>query len=333
MRPSVLIAAALALAFAPLAHPQDPPAKPPGPTVLETVVVSGVQPGPGLWRVSKDGHQMWILGTLSPLPKRMTWESGEVWRKIKSSGEVVMPAGAELTVDGGPLRGLFLIPSLLKARNNPGKQPLKDVVPPDLYARWLALKQEYRVTDASIEKRRPILAGFELYEKAIKRSGMSFKDIVTKVVDKAARFHDVPITRPKVTVKIEEPKAAVKGLQKTSLDDLECFRLTLTRLERDVETMKLRGNAWATGDVESLRELPFTDRTRACVDAILDNALAAEHGLADLGDRVDAAWLEAAEAAIAKHETSFAMLPISEILDADGYVETLRAKGYTVESP
>lgn len=332
MRPFTLIAL-IALASAAPARAQEPPAETAGPTVLETVVVSGVQPGPGLWRVSKDGREMWILGTLSPLPKRMTWESGEVRRRIGRSGEVLMPAGAELTVDGGPLRGLFLLPSLLKARNNPDSKPLRDVVPPDLYRRWLALKKRYRVTGSGIEKRRPILAGFELYEKAIKRSGMSFRDIVTKVVEKAARAHDVPVTRPKIVVKIAEPKAAVKGLQKTALDDLECFRLTLTRLEQDVETMKLRGNAWATGDVAALRELPYTDRTRACVDAILGNALAAEHGLADLEQRVDAAWLAAAEAALAKHATSFAVLPISEILDADGSVEALRAKGYAVESP
>ena len=134
MRPWVIAAClGLAATHGLRAEEAAPPAEavPAEPRVLETVVVSGVQPGPGLWRVSKDGHTMWILGTLSPLPKRMTWESGEVWRKIEQSGEVVMPAGAELTVDGGPLRGLFLLPSLLKARNNPGKQPLKEVVPPD----------------------------------------------------------------------------------------------------------------------------------------------------------------------------------------------------------
>ena len=35
------------------------------------VVVSGEQPGPGLWRVEKDGHVMWVLGTQSPLPEHM----------------------------------------------------------------------------------------------------------------------------------------------------------------------------------------------------------------------------------------------------------------------
>src|SRR5690348_2085441 len=33
---------------------------------LQTVLVRGSQPGPGLWRVSKGDHTLWILGTLGP---------------------------------------------------------------------------------------------------------------------------------------------------------------------------------------------------------------------------------------------------------------------------
>ena len=35
----------------------------------ETVVVSGALPGPGLWKVRKDGHTLYVLATLSPLPR------------------------------------------------------------------------------------------------------------------------------------------------------------------------------------------------------------------------------------------------------------------------
>ena len=138
---------------------------------------------------------------------------------------------------------------------------------------------------------------------------------------------------PRVAVVIEQPKDALREFSKSQLEDLECFRRTLTRLESDVETMKDRGNAWATGDIISLRELPYTDQNQACLDAVLQGAAAGRHGLADLERRVDAAWLEAAEKALANHRVTFAVLPIGEVLDADGYVETLRARGYTVESP
>ncbi|HET9484802.1 MAG TPA: TraB/GumN family protein [Xanthomonadales bacterium] len=326
---TTLFAVLLGLGFG--ARAQDAPAE--APRVLETVVVSGVQPGPGLWKVSKGDNTMWILGTLQPLPKRMTWEAREAEARIAQAQEVLLPPAAQISIEGGALRGLLLLPSLLGARNNPGKQQLADVVPEDLYRRWVALKQRYLGRDRSVEKRRPIIAAWQLYEKAITRSGMSFEDVVTKVVEKAARRHDVPVRRPSIDLTIAEPKQAVKDLARTRLDDVECFRRTLTRLESDVETMKLRGNAWATGDVIALRELPYTDQNRACLDAVLQSTVTAEHGLDVLERRVDAAWLAAAEAALANNRVTFATLPVGEILDPKGYVETLRARGYEIEAP
>ena len=38
---------------------------------MDAIVVTGVQPGPGMWKVSQGDHVMWVLGTQSPLPKQM----------------------------------------------------------------------------------------------------------------------------------------------------------------------------------------------------------------------------------------------------------------------
>src|SRR3546814_956678 len=42
---------------------------------MDAVVVSGVLPGPRMWRVSKGDNDHYILGTLSPLPKRIDRKS------------------------------------------------------------------------------------------------------------------------------------------------------------------------------------------------------------------------------------------------------------------
>ncbi|HJU09142.1 MAG TPA: TraB/GumN family protein, partial [Rhodanobacteraceae bacterium] len=44
-------------------------------TTLETVSVTGVLPGPGLWKVSRDGHVLWVLGVIPSLPAHMQWRS------------------------------------------------------------------------------------------------------------------------------------------------------------------------------------------------------------------------------------------------------------------
>src|ERR1700756_1995947 len=86
--------AILALAFALPVCAQDAPAPPASTsqvTNLEAVTVSGEQPGPGLWRISKGDHVMWVLGTLSPLPDRMQWKTNDVEQTIASSQEVLGP--------------------------------------------------------------------------------------------------------------------------------------------------------------------------------------------------------------------------------------------------
>src|SRR4051812_19708186 len=58
------------------------------------VLVSGKRPGPGLWKVSKDGHVMWVVGMYAPLPPKMEWDDSRVDRLIGQSQEVLAPPSA-----------------------------------------------------------------------------------------------------------------------------------------------------------------------------------------------------------------------------------------------
>ncbi|HVC17409.1 MAG TPA: TraB/GumN family protein, partial [Rhodanobacter sp.] len=110
---------------------------------LAPVAVTGVLPGPALWKVSKDGHVMWILGITSPLPKGMQWESSKVERLIASSRQVLKPPGMEIGAKVGFWGRLFLIPSMIGLKQLPDGETLQQVLPPDLYNRWLVQKNKY----------------------------------------------------------------------------------------------------------------------------------------------------------------------------------------------
>lgn len=301
--------------------------------VLETVVVSGVQPGPGLWKVSKGDHVLWVLGTLSPLPKRMEWASRDVERVIAGAQRVLLAPRATIDVKGGALTGMLLLPSLLKARNNPDGQMLADVVPADLYARWQPLKRKYLGRGDGVEKRRPIFAALALYEEATQQAGLRLDSKVGDVVEKLAKKHDIAIERPVVTVRLAEPRAALREFSRTELDDIDCLRKTVERLETDLPAMQSRANAWAVGDIAALRALPFVDQHAACRDAVFRNSTVQERGMGDLATRVAAAWLTAAETTLRDNAVSFAVLPIGQILDDGGYVAALRERGYAVTAP
>ncbi len=301
--------------------------------VLQAIVVSGEQPGPELWKVYKGDHVMWVLGTLTPVPKRMLWQSHKVEAVIAQSQEVLLGGSVTMKSGKGIFATLLLVPSMLGARNNPQKESLAEVVPAAMYARWLVLKHKYLGQNRTVEKRRPIFAAYELYEKAIAKSGLSNAGLVTKVVKKTAKRHDIPVTVPLVKITLKDPKGMIKEFKKSSLDDVECFAKTLQHLESDLETMKDRANAWATGDTALLQELSYTDQVRTCVTAVLDAAAFEGEDFAGLPERVKAEWLNAAEAALSKNKSTFAALPMRELVDSDGYLAALREKGYRVETP
>ena len=302
---------------------------------LEEVLVTGQQPGPGLWKVTRPGdphgHVMWILGNYSPLPKRMTWRSTELANMLAASQAVLAPVS--VSASAGPLGGITLLPSLIGVRSNPDDKRLQDVVPADLYARWLPLKARYLGKNEGVEDWRPIFAAQELYRAALKKNDLVPYDGVWPAVEKLARKARVPITEPGIELKVEKARAAIKEFKSTPFADLECFSRTLQRLESDLELMRERANAWAVGDVARLRKLAPIERASACIGVMLESSFMQQRGFGDVLERARDAWVAAAEQSLASNESTVAVLSVDEILKPDGYVAQLKNRGYVVTDP
>ncbi|HEU4664878.1 MAG TPA: TraB/GumN family protein, partial [Dokdonella sp.] len=206
----ILLAALLGAFTCARAAISDP--APPGDdhAALAAIVVTGEQPGPGLWKVSKDGHVMWVLGTLSPLPKRFAWRTAEIERRIGESGHVLMAPQVKMEANVGFFGRLALLPSLIGVRDIPGGARLADVLPAPSYERWRVLKQRYIGRSAKVERWRPIFAARELYVSAIESAGLAEKPIVTDAVRKAAKKAGVELVPVVLEVGIDAPKAALK---------------------------------------------------------------------------------------------------------------------------
>ena len=301
--------------------------------LLAPVVVSGVQPGPGLWKVSQGDHVLWVLGVLSPLPGHIQWESREVKQVLAQSQEVLLPPKLELHADVGFFGKLFLLPSAYSARKNPDGKTLDQVMDAPTYARWLALKRKYIGDDHGIERWRPLFAAEELYKKALKANGLSKDGGVTDSVAALAKQDGVPEMPVTYRVTIQHPHDAIKAFKAAAPSDMPCFERTLDAIDHDLPAMAARANAWATGDLAALRAQPDSHRRDVCVNAITSAGFAHQLGLDDLPAQLESTWLAAARAALAKNRSSLAMLPIDELFAADGYLGQLKAEGYVVQAP
>ena len=328
---SVLAAPALAQTpeaanVIPLATPEA------GASAPEAIVVVGQRPGPGLWKVSKGDHVLWVFGTYLPLPKQLTWRSQQVEAIIAQSQEYLMPSNAEPKV--GLFQVVTLLPHAIGISKLPDGKQLQDVLPPDVYARWLPLKAKYLGVDEDVERERPLFAAGKLYSQALKQSGFARGFELHNAIGKIAKAHKLKITSSKIDFPVDNVARLMKDFKKTQLEDGDCFARTLESLESDIDAMRLRANAWAKGDLDVIRSMSFADREGACDAAMTGHALfKGQAGFSGIEARLQATWIADAEKALAGNRSTFARLPLKNILDPKGYLAVLKDKGYAVDSP
>src|SRR6478736_7123731 len=339
MRPSFFLAAFLSFASAAVAQDGMPVAPAPPPTTetpsdtatLETVLVTGEQPGPGLWKVSKGDHVLWILGAQYPLPKNITWRGRDVEQTIAQSQAVIADATPKLELNF--FHKLTLLPAVYGARKNDDGETLQQILPAELYARWLVLKAKYIGHDDGVERLRPMVAANELYDKALAKSGLARSGLIWDTVRGLAKKNRVRIVEPQAQIPLDNPRQTISDFKATTGNlDIDCLAATMTRLETDLTAMRDRANAWAVGDIEALRKLPAPSQQEACRAAVSSNPRLREQleqGMA----RMDQAWLAAVEQSLSDNASTFAILPIDELLRSDRRLAMLASRGYTVEPP
>ena len=178
-----------------------------------------------------------------------------------------------------------------------------------------------------------MFAAEELYRKALKANGLSRSGGVAASVEALSKHAGVPEVSTDYPVLIEHPRAAIKAFKHAAPHDITCFIRTLDSIEHDLPAMTARANAWATGDLQALRELPDSDRREACVDAITGAGFTQTLGLDDVPAKQRAVWLAAARKALVTNVQTFAVLPMDELLKTDGYLSALQAEGYQIDAP
>ncbi|HWF97879.1 MAG TPA: TraB/GumN family protein [Steroidobacteraceae bacterium] len=304
----------------------DPQVAAPALPQAQPVVISGRYEGPKLWRVSRDGHELWVLGTVAPLPKRMIWQTEDI-RKLLAHTQEVIPAWPSVGIGFHPFTAMHLYVLWRKAQTNPDHLPLQAVLPPPLYARFSALKRRLAPNDRRVEQLRPILAARRLYDDALTSSDLTPRNDIQRTVLALARRESVPIHQEKLLVK--DPIGVMRDLTDISRSaEIDCLSSVVTRLETDLGPMQARARAWALGDVALLRRLPHTDNRATCLEAVSGSVR-----VRALVAQAQEDWMAAVVQALERNRTTLALQSMDLLLGPDGTLERLRRMGYRVEGP
>ena len=294
------------------------------PEDLQVVLVTGEQPGPGLWKVSSGDHALWILGEVAPQPNKVTWRSKRFEALLDKSQEVL------LDFSGVMWPNQALENAENRIRRLPDGQTLQDVVSPALYARADAARKLY-FTPERIEDLRPFYAGRRILLSALKKLDMEKRFSASFTVRRLARRTSAKITYLETPGQTHEEHLA--NIQKGST--VPCLEMMVKIVEDGGNGLRRLANAWSVGDIPTLRQLvPLyalqpNHQENKCTVALYGGEQRANEFVA----RRTEAWLAAAERALRENKSTMAVISMAELFAPDGYLAGLRGRGYKVVEP
>jgi len=305
------------------------PATPSSAVQLQAITVRGEQPGPALWEVRRGDHVLWIVGTLSPLPKHAEWEWTKLETALARSTELLEAPSARLQMRPSLFSRLALQPS---AKLNPGGATLQRLLPPEMYTRWLALRHQYLGDDDALQFMRPIIVAQQLYEKALAANDLTNDIDVPDMVEKLAHHHGVRVIGVRYTLLVTHAPPTITSDQDQQ-QGIACLDETMQLVEHDMPKLTQRANAWATGDMKALQDLMPKTSYEPCIVSSINGDFEKQLNIPDLPQRIESAWMDAAEAALVRNRSTVAILSMDQLLSSDGYLAKLKSLGYSVRSP
>ena len=293
----------------------------PPPPVMDELVVTGERTGPGMWHVHRGAAEVWILGSMSPLPKGITWRATQVDKVLGGTSQVLVQKPFEI----GVARILWLLiteRSVLMVR---GGKRLKDVLPAELHARFAAQRAKYTQDPEKWERFRPLIAAAFLQQAAFHQVGLSTRLDLGAAVRTLAKNHHVRVEEIKIAG-VGDVMDALKTLPPAT--ENACVDASLVTVERDLPRLLERAQAWASGNIERIEKLREPAEVDAC-RAALDTGI----GAADLIARIRRTWLGAIERYLQNAGVTLVVMNMDMLLEPGGLLDELRAKGYEVDAP
>jgi uncharacterized protein YbaP (TraB family) len=288
---------------------------------IDEVVVTGERAGPNMWHVHQGAANLWILGSMSPLPHDITWRSRQVEHVLGTTHQVLVQEPFEIGVPR--ILWTFLTKrDLLMVR---GGKRLAEVMRPDLYRRFTV--QRAQVTDDAKkwERYRPIIAAALLQHEVFRKVHLSVRLDLGAALRSMAKQRGIRLEEVQ-TVRFADMLDTLKTLPQSTEDT--CVNASLATMESGLPRLVARAQAWADGNIGRLEGLAEPQEVNDC-----RNALDASQGATTMIARLREAWMASMEKYLANGTNTIAVVNLDMVLEQGGLLDELRRKGYQIDAP
>jgi hypothetical protein len=280
-------------------------------STIETVVVTADRPGPALWHAVKGNSEVWILPTVSPVPKDMRWDSSAIAAQIKGANILITPPGASV----GVLEGTWFLLTGLGSLEQPDGTTLESTLPEPLKSRFVAMRARIHQDPDRYDDLLGSIAALRLesdYWDFARLTPNGPQKEVERLASHAGVHTQMAAEYPAMDVVHDVPKmsaAAHRACMQFALDDI------------DTEI----AHAWSIGDLAGIKA--------HYSDIKLDDCLQQSSVYSSLRERAIRDTTNAILAALNKPGKSFAVLPMGLFLRKGTVLDRLEAAGVTISRP
>jgi len=284
---------------------------------IETVVVTARKPGLVMWRITKGDSSVILIGFVGPVPKDLNWNKDGVTDALTGARQLLLNAQASV----GLVEGLWYLTWHSGDIYLPSGTTVETTLPEPLRKRYLAALAKSHHDADHYSSLRPPLALLRLEGDVIEAGGLTNKEPANDI-EKIARHLGVsakPVADyealPMMRALPQMSAAANEACAKDALDDLD-----------DIAAhSKVAAEAWAVGDLDTLKANWSEQRFQSCIQVV--------PGVSVLFQRAVNDSVTATNAALTKPGKVVMLVSFGALLKKDGILDRLKAEGLEIEQP
>jgi len=285
------------------------------PTQVSELVVVAHPQGPAIWRVTYNGAEMTIIGSVTPVHHQQKWDRRQTLAALEGARLVILPP----TVGLNPVQVLALVTANVWRVRTLGD--LESHLPPDLRERFVAAREAARQPASRYAHWKPAVAGQLLLSDSRRTFGYSMGKPGTTIA-KIAKGMNIP------TRVISHYSMNSLVSVATKLDDkgnLACLDDALTQAKYEQDHVGDMNDDWARGNVLAVNARYRVQPIQRCLMLAPGAHKEIEKAMAEAADRL---WAE-----LQKPGKTVAVMDMAWLLPKDGLLDRLKAHGATVGEP